>query len=75
MRPYLEKLPSHKRAGGVTQGVGTEFKPQNHKKKMLLLLQEVSPAKSLTHICEKEISTEKHNYALQRTHQTANCCY
>jgi hypothetical protein len=32
MRPYL-KNPSHKRAGGVVQGVGPEFKPQYHKKK------------------------------------------
>jgi hypothetical protein len=28
MRPYLEKNPSQKRAGGVAQGVGPEFKPQ-----------------------------------------------
>jgi hypothetical protein len=27
------KNPSHKRAGGVAQGIGTEFKPQYHKKK------------------------------------------
>jgi hypothetical protein len=27
------KKPSHKRAGGVAQGVGPEFKPQYHKKK------------------------------------------
>jgi hypothetical protein len=27
------KKPSQKRAGGVAQGVGPEFKPQNHKKK------------------------------------------
>jgi hypothetical protein len=26
------KNPSQKRAGGVAQGVGPEFKPQNHKK-------------------------------------------
>jgi hypothetical protein len=30
MRPYLEK--KQKRAGGVTQGVGPEFKPQYYKK-------------------------------------------
>jgi hypothetical protein len=29
----LKKSPSQKRAGGVTQGVGPEFKPQYHKKK------------------------------------------
>jgi hypothetical protein len=27
------KNPSQKRAGGVAQGVGPEFKPQYHKKK------------------------------------------
>jgi hypothetical protein len=33
VRPYLKKTPSQKRAGGVAQGVGPEFKPQYHKKK------------------------------------------
>jgi hypothetical protein len=28
----LKKNPSQKRAGGVAQGVGPEFKPQYHKK-------------------------------------------
>jgi hypothetical protein len=28
MRPYLEKNPSQKRAGGVAQDVGPEFKSQ-----------------------------------------------
>jgi hypothetical protein len=28
MRPYLEKLHHKKRAGGVAQGLGHEFKPQ-----------------------------------------------
>jgi hypothetical protein len=33
VRPYLEK-PYHKKlGGGVAQGEGPEFKPQNHKKK------------------------------------------
>jgi hypothetical protein len=32
MRPYLENTHQKKRAGGVTQGVGPEFKPQYHKK-------------------------------------------
>jgi hypothetical protein len=32
MRSYLKK-PFTKRAGGVAQGVGPEFKPQYHKKK------------------------------------------
>jgi hypothetical protein len=36
MRPYLKKKKKshHKnRAGGVAQGIGPEFKPQNHPKK------------------------------------------
>jgi hypothetical protein len=33
VRPYLEKSPSQKRAGGVAQGLGPEFKPQYLKKK------------------------------------------
>jgi hypothetical protein len=33
LRPYLEKNPSQKKAGGVAQGVGLEFKPQYCKKK------------------------------------------
>jgi hypothetical protein len=33
MRPYLEKNPSHKRAGGVTQGEASKFKAQYGKKK------------------------------------------
>jgi hypothetical protein len=33
VRPYIEKNPSQKRAGGVAQGVGPEFKPQYCKKK------------------------------------------
>jgi hypothetical protein len=32
MRPYLEKNPTQKRAGGMAQGVGSEFKPQYCKK-------------------------------------------
>jgi hypothetical protein len=32
-RPYLEKNASQKRAGGVAQGGGPEFKPQYQKKK------------------------------------------
>jgi hypothetical protein len=32
VRPYLEN-PSQKRAGGVAQGVGPEFKSQYYKKK------------------------------------------
>jgi hypothetical protein len=35
MRPYLEKNPSPKRASGVAQGVGPEFKSQPCKKKKL----------------------------------------
>jgi hypothetical protein len=33
MRLYLEKNPSQNRAGGVTQGVGPEFKPKYHTQK------------------------------------------
>jgi hypothetical protein len=33
VRLYLEKKKSQKRAGGVDQGEGPEFKPQYHKKK------------------------------------------
>jgi hypothetical protein len=31
-RPYLKKNPSQKRAGGMAQGVGPEFKSQYQKK-------------------------------------------
>jgi hypothetical protein len=31
LRPYLEKNPSEKRAGGAAQGIGPEFKvPHTH---------------------------------------------
>jgi hypothetical protein len=30
VRPYLEKKPSQKRAGGMAQGVGPEFKSHYH---------------------------------------------
>jgi hypothetical protein len=33
MRHYLDKTNHQKRAGGVAQGVGPEFKPQYHKEK------------------------------------------
>jgi hypothetical protein len=33
----MKKKKSQKRAGGVAQGVGPEFKPQYHKKKGCLL--------------------------------------
>jgi hypothetical protein len=33
MRPYLKKKKSQKKAGGVAQSEGPEFKPQYHKKK------------------------------------------
>jgi hypothetical protein len=32
MRPYLKKTHHKKRAGGVAQGIGFEFKSQYHKK-------------------------------------------
>jgi hypothetical protein len=31
-RPYLEKSITQKKAGGVAQGVGPEFKPSHRKK-------------------------------------------
>jgi hypothetical protein len=37
-RPYLEKNPSQKRADGMVQGVGPEFKPQYQKKKKVMVL-------------------------------------
>jgi hypothetical protein len=33
LRDPISKTPITKRAGGVVQGVGPEFKPQYHKKK------------------------------------------
>jgi hypothetical protein len=33
MKTLSQKNPSQKRAGGVAQDVGPEFKPQYHKKK------------------------------------------
>jgi hypothetical protein len=33
MRPYLEKTLHEKKAGGIAQDVGPEFKSQYHKKK------------------------------------------
>jgi hypothetical protein len=33
VRPHLEKNPSQKRAGGVAQGIGPEFKLQYHTQK------------------------------------------
>jgi hypothetical protein len=35
---YLEKNPLQKRACGVAQGIGPEFKPQHHQKKKRKLL-------------------------------------
>jgi hypothetical protein len=32
MRPYLKKTQPQKRAGGVPEGIGPEFKPQYCKK-------------------------------------------
>jgi hypothetical protein len=37
LKTLFLKNPSQKRAGGVAQGVGYEFKPQYHKKKKKLL--------------------------------------
>jgi hypothetical protein len=38
---------SQKRAGGVAQGVGPEFKPQNHKKKKKKKKEKVRPVDSI----------------------------
>jgi hypothetical protein len=47
LRPYLKKILHKKRAGGVAQGEGPEFKPQYCKKKkkkkkkgLILVIQE-----------------------------------
>jgi hypothetical protein len=42
--PYLDKNTSLKRAGGVSQGVGSEFKPQypTHTKIIFLLITKVN---------------------------------
>jgi hypothetical protein len=40
-RDPVSKTPSQKRDGGVAQGVGSEFKPQYHKKKLYFLTQTV----------------------------------
>jgi hypothetical protein len=37
MTPYLKKPFTKKRAGGVAQGVGPEFKPQYCKKKKVIV--------------------------------------
>jgi hypothetical protein len=34
IRPYLEKHTSQKSTGGAAQGVGPDFKPQYHEKKI-----------------------------------------
>jgi hypothetical protein len=38
LRDPISKIPNTKRAGGVAQGVGPEFKPWYHKKKKKLFL-------------------------------------
>jgi hypothetical protein len=35
VRPYIKNIHHKKRAGGVAQGEGLEFKPQYHKKTMM----------------------------------------
>jgi hypothetical protein len=39
-RPSLEKHPSQKKAGGVAQSIGPEFKPQYHTKRRKILCSE-----------------------------------
>jgi hypothetical protein len=41
-RDPILKNPSQKRIGGVTQGVGPEFKPQYHPKKKKKVIVEIS---------------------------------
>jgi hypothetical protein len=36
VRPYLKKNPPQKRVDGVAQDVGPEFKPQYHKKIIIM---------------------------------------
>jgi hypothetical protein len=43
VRPYLEKNPTQKKAGGVAQGVSPEFKPYYHEKKKWSLILTVYP--------------------------------
>jgi hypothetical protein len=35
MRPHLGKIHHKRRTGAVAQGIGPEFKPQYHKKKII----------------------------------------
>jgi hypothetical protein len=51
---YLEKHRSQKRAGGVAQGVGPEFKPQYSKKKK----KKERKKKKLQSMCFLQIKTE-----------------
>jgi hypothetical protein len=57
VRPYLEKNPSQKRAGGVAQGEALEFKPQYHKKRcndlLPLIGQVLLRAYSVTRLCRR----------------------
>jgi hypothetical protein len=38
MRPYFEKVHHKKGVGGLAQGVGPKFNPQNRKKKKEIVL-------------------------------------
>jgi hypothetical protein len=58
-RPLSQKIPSQKRAGGMAQGIGLEFKLQYHKKKKNLkkktLLHSLSlKRKMLSSFCKLE---------------------
>jgi hypothetical protein len=45
-RPYLGEKPSQKRAGGVVQGVGPEFKPQYSRNKQNTVELSLTPSGS-----------------------------
>jgi hypothetical protein len=54
MRPYLKKTPSQKKAGGVAQGVGPEYKPQHHEKKKKII--DTSPGDSMFRVSYRSSS-------------------
>jgi hypothetical protein len=55
VRPYLEKKTSQKRAGGMAQGVGPEFKHQYHTHKIFLIALPCDLASPLLGIYPKEL--------------------
>jgi hypothetical protein len=63
MRPYLEKTHHNKRAGGVAQEGGPEFKPQYCKKKK----KEIADSKSWTRNVYDKPGTHCHFDSYQRS--------